>query len=210
MKNPIRHIVILGDSTTFGLNDRSGLGGWVGRLKVWFETKQRAEFGALFNLGISGATSEHLRDRAPIELKHRKPDLVIIDIGANDAMHIGKPNAAHWVPPQRFYSNLLFLIASARRYTKKIVLLTPMPCVESKTTPVSWGSYYYTNTDLKKYSEIIKTVARKERVKVLDLFGEWQSIPNKKFMPDGVHPNAKGHALLYKQIKAFLQKTYLR
>jgi lysophospholipase L1-like esterase len=209
MKNPIHHIVILGDSTTFGFNDHSGLGGWAGRLKVWFEKTNRADYGAVFNLGISGATSEHLRDRAPVELKHRKPDLVIIDIGANDAAHFKRANAGHRVEPKKFSRNLKFLVSTSRKYTSKIVLLTPVPCVESKTTPVSWAKVYYTNADLKKYAELTKAVARREHVKVLDLFEMWQGAKFARYLPDGVHPSTKGHELLYGQIRAFVQKTYL-
>ena len=71
-KKSIERIAVFGASTTFGFVDTSGKGGWAGRLKRWFEAKEPGD-NALFNLGISGATTEHLLDRIKMEAKLREP-----------------------------------------------------------------------------------------------------------------------------------------
>ena len=64
--------------------------------------------------------------------------------------------------------------------------------------------------DLKAYTNIIREVAEYYSLYVLDLFrdsGLQPAIPEIKenYMPDGLHPNDAGHAILARRVAKFLE-----
>lgn len=96
-------ICIFGDSTAWGAWDMEK-GGWVNRL--WFHVGKRDEnYVEVYNLGISGGTTEMILDRFEAEAKIRWADALIFQTGGNDSAGVGAPGKS-LVPLEKFESNI--------------------------------------------------------------------------------------------------------
>lgn len=189
-------ICIFGDSTAWGAWDR-GKGGWVARL--WLFIAEKDLDCDVYNLSISGGTSETILTRFEAEAKIREAEALIFQTGGNDASREHQ-NGNHRVAPNKFKSNLKEIIKRAKNITDNIIFIGFKNCDESKTTPVSWGNIFYTNKDIEIYNQIIKEVCEKNNILFLDTFG---ILKNGDF-DDGLHPNATGHKKLFIKIRDFL------
>ena len=83
-------------------------------------------------------------------------------------------------------------------------LITPLPRTTSDLS----------NTKNKGYSEAIKAIGKKYSVPVLDLYADCGFyVNNNEFklncLPDGLHPNINGHAMLSKKIQPWLENVVL-
>jgi lysophospholipase L1-like esterase len=196
MKKPTS-ICIFGDSTAWGAWDMEK-GGWVNRL--WFETAERTDGECeIYNLSISGGTTQTILDRFESEAKIREADGLIFQSGGNDS-YLKEKNGANQIPIEKFEENLIKIINRAKKITENIIFIGFKNVDESKTTPVSWKDIYYVNSEIKKYNDKMKEVCEKNNVLFLDIFG----LLNKQDFEDGLHPNASGHEKIFAQVKDFL------
>lgn len=126
---------------------------------------------------VFGGTNDHGHGDAPIgNFSDRTPDTFY--------------GACHYI-----YSNLM-----SRFPTAQLAVLTPLHAV-GETKPEK--------PPLKTYAEIIKEVAEYYAIPVLDTFAVSGFQPavetnRQRYMPDGLHPNDDGHALLARKIGNFL------
>ncbi len=193
---PIESICIFGDSTSWGAWDMEK-GGWVNRL--WFHVGKREEdYVEIYNLSISGGTTDTILARFENEAKIRKADVLIFQTGGNDASYIGTPDN-NLVSPEKFEENLREIIKRAKNITANIVLLDLKNCDESLTMPW-WKDINYSNESIKKYSQIMEKVCQENSVLFLDI----PELDNSDF-DDGLHPNATGHEKIFNITKNFLQ-----
>ena len=188
---------MFGDSTSWGAYDMEK-GGWVNRLRLhcWEEDIDNE----IYNLSISGGTTEAILERFEREARSRKAQALIFQSGGNDATYVdGKPDN-YMVAAEKFEKNIREIIAKAKTITDKMVFLDLKNCDESKTLPVYWGPYYISNANLRKYTNIMRSVCESEGVDCLDL----ENLENDEF-EDGLHPNAAGHEKIYQQVRKFLE-----
>lgn len=190
------HYLIFGDSITQGFNDLTG--GWVQRLR---ESLTLDDY--VFNLGISGDTSDGLLARFEAELKPRlsgdASNFVLISIGSNDSAWNHQLNQC-WVPLEKYKNNLLQLIKLGKKYTGKIILISPEPIDQAKVDPIPWEPTLSYKSDLvKQYNQTMKAVGKSESLKFVDLFNQ---LPPEyiQTLDDGVHPNVAGHKLIFQEI----------
>lgn len=94
-------ICVFGDSIVWGAWDKE-MGGWVNRLRLSLEKK--GFDGEVYNLGISGDTSDGLIKRFEAEAEVRDADVAIISIGVNDSATDDSGNLV--ISPQQFEQNL--------------------------------------------------------------------------------------------------------
>ncbi len=200
-------ILVFGDSIVWGAEDLEG-GGWADRFKLWF--KKTGKFNEVFNLGNPGDNSEWLLERmniecaARIEEKNRERDIIIIQIGMNDST-AGKNDAM--TTPENFGSNIEKIIRLAQKYSSRAVFVGLTPANEAKTNPVSWNAnVHYKNNRLKRYNEIIKSVCAKNKIRFVDICGEFVKTDYKKLLEDGLHPNSEGHEKIFGIVRDFLVK----
>ncbi|MBI2635633.1 MAG: hypothetical protein HYW79_03810 [Parcubacteria group bacterium] len=195
-----KSICIFGDSTAWGAWDLEK-GGWVNRL--WFHVAKRDgdEYVEVYNCSISGGTTKTILERFENEAKIREADALIFQTGGNDASYENKPGN-YLVTPEKFRENLEEIIKRAKKITNNVVFVDLKNCDESKTMPVPWIDIYYTNENIKKYSEIMKEVCNKNNILFLDI----KLLENEDF-DDGLHPNASGHEKVFVQVKDFLIKN---
>ncbi|MBI2047594.1 MAG: SGNH/GDSL hydrolase family protein [Parcubacteria group bacterium] len=198
MSTKIESICVFGDSLSWGAWD-TDMGGWVNRL--WFYTAKRPEksYVEVYNLSISGGTSDTILARFEAEANIRKADALIFQTGGNDASYYEGSPQNLMVPPEKFKNNIEQIIRRARKITDNILFFDLKNCDESKTMPVPWIDIYYTNENIKKYIQIMQEMCKKEQVYFLDI----PDLKNEDF-DDGLHPNAKGHEKIFTQVKEFL------
>ena len=72
-------ICVFGDSIAWGASD-SEKGGWVERLKIYMGEHRS---GNVYNLGVSGDTTNDLLERFEQEAKARESDVIIFAVGTN-------------------------------------------------------------------------------------------------------------------------------
>jgi len=193
--------------------------------------KRKANFAVARNYGISGTrfaiqkgTPERPKDNYVDVLSFSErfhemdddADLVVVFGGTNDYGHGDAPLGGFSDrTPDTFYGACHYLFRGLiQKYLgKPIVIVTPLHrtyetrnCGEYKegqSCPYAYGT-------LKEYVDIIREVAEYYSLPVLDLYatsGLQPEIPEIKeaFMPDGLHPNEKGHEILADKMKSFLE-----
>ena len=207
-------INFLGDSITEGAGTSSP--------DKMFTMLIEREYGAICqNYGIGG--TRIARQKTPTEEKwdrdfiSRVPemdadaDIVVVFGGTNDFGHGDAPlGAMSDRTPYTFYGALHCLYtALIEKYPGvPVVILTPLhrlnednPKGDNKPAPVG---------TLKEYVNIIREVAEYYSFPILDLYKESGLQPKvpiiqQKYIPDGLHPNDDGNAILAHKIARFLE-----
>lgn len=146
MKKP-EIICVFGDSTAWGAYDMEK-GGWVNRLWLYTVGKTDGECD-IYNLSISGGTTQKILDRFEAEARVRKADGLIFQSGGNDAYLKGKGGLSQ-IPIDQFQKNLEEIIARARNITENILFMGFKNVDEARTAPVPWKDIYYLNDEIKK------------------------------------------------------------
>lgn len=65
----------------------------------------------------------------------------------------------------------------------------------------------YKNNSIKKYNDIVKSICYKQKINFIELFEKFEKLNYKKLLEDGVHPNSKGHKLIFEIVKSYLSKN---
>ncbi len=185
------------------------------------------EYGAVCrNYGISGTRIS--KQSPPYEEENERDfcsrvndmdpdaDIVVVFGGTNDFGHgsalIGNMSDR---TPYTFYGALHTLYRSLiERYSEAdIVILTPLHRGDCEDCRRGQGINKITDTGtLKEYVEAIRQTAEYYSLPVFDLYAAGGLQPNvpiirERYMPDSVHPNDAGHALLAKKIATYLENT---
>lgn len=201
-------VLVFGDSITQGYWDTEG--GWVDKLRKHYDELQVQDFDkdqpTIFNLGISADTSQNVLARAGAEIKartrHNIPPIVIVQIGINDSC--AEPGG-NMVPIDEYKTNLEKIIEALQPMNVKLVFVGLSACDETKTTPVSWGEYHYTNKSIKAYEDQMKAVAEAANVPFVSVFDEFtKAMQASELLADGLHPNNEGHEVIFDIVKARL------
>jgi lysophospholipase L1-like esterase len=206
----MQKIFIFGDSIAYGAWDPAG--GWVERLRQGVFVTTRGDYNRgtfLYNPSIVGETTAALLRRFPTEMAARQPgDLIVFAAGINDAQDVnGQPLAT----PADVCTTVRALIQCARAWAPRLCWVGLTPVDESRTTPIPWmPDRSYRNARVAAVDAAIQRTVADEALPYLDLFSAWtadHAYPHR--LLDGIHPNAAGHAQLYAQVKAFLQRQGL-
>lgn len=139
-------------------------------------------------------------------------DVVVVFGGTNDFGHGDAPiGQMSDRTPDTFYGALHTLYTKLiEKYTDvPIVVLTPLHRINEDNLRGD-GNKPADVADLKTYVNIIREVAEYYSLPVLDLFknsGFQPKVPviREKYIPDGLHPNDKGHEILADKIAKFLE-----
>lgn len=201
-------ILVFGDSIAWGAWDEKG--GWVQRLRTYLESKYPdTPSYMVYNLGVSGNTSDDIVRRFESEAKERlneeKDAIILIQIGGNDSafMHQDKDN---WVSFGRFGENIRKIIGLARKYTDKIVFVEDTPMDDSALDPVPWDTRIsYKNGYIRKYEDLIKKACEDERIHFIETWPLFEGMEPKSFLEDGCHPNSRGHELIFERVIDYLE-----
>jgi acyl-CoA thioesterase-1 len=141
----------------------------------------------VINSSISGSTSASAVGRWKW-VKQQKPDLVILALGANDGLRGLQPKEM-----EKNLDQVLGLISTEKDFHGKILLAGIM-------VPPNYG---------KKYSEEFRSVyprlAKKHKVIFVPFILKDVAGHSELNLADGIHPNEKGHRLIFETLWKSLQ-----
>ncbi|MCW8929195.1 MAG: GDSL-type esterase/lipase family protein [Gammaproteobacteria bacterium] len=198
-------ILCFGDSITLGEKDIEQ-GGWADRLKKYY-FKQSAESQTqkvtLYNLGVASETTDGLVKRFELELKARSIKgqklIILFAYGANDIVIHKNKNI---VPDSYYIRNLKLCIESAKKSNADILLLSLLPIGQAIEGVINQHGKLRFDHDIQKYNLAVKNLAYEVNCEYLNLYKIFTDDNKEQYLSnDGVHPNSKGHELLYNTIK---------
>lgn len=197
------HVIVFGDSVSYGLFDPAG--GWVQRIRAAVDGRNAAEDGywtLVYNLGISGDTAADLLQRIETELPARKEsdatedNIVLFALGINDSAYLVREQRPRFTD-QEFRSNLQSLVTVAKKHSSKIGFLGLFPVYQPAVDPIPWApEMAYRNTFIKNFDLIIRNLCEMENLDYVDMSSVWTDDDARLYLQDGVHPNARGHERL--------------
>ncbi len=213
-------INFLGDSITQGVGASSA------ETVYHAVLKKEAKLGEVRNYGISGTrfalqkgTPERPKDdyvdinsfSERFHMMDDDADVVVVFGGTNDYGHGDAPLGGFTDrTPDTFYGACHYLFGGlVKKYLgKPVVIMTPLHRTgEYKNTGTAKAQAFGT---LKEYVNIIREVAEYYSLPVLDLYASSGLQPEveeikEHFVPDGLHPNDNGNAVIASKLKSFLE-----
>ncbi|MDP1664327.1 MAG: arylesterase [Methylobacter sp.] len=168
-----KSIVVLGDSISAGYGIEVSKG-WVALLQE--KLNEKAPDHVIHNESISGDTTAGGLARIDRALTVHKPDIVIIELGANDGLR--------GLPPTLIKSNLAEIAHRAKLAGAKVLLL-------SMKIPPNYGKRY---TDL--FYNIYPQLATELGVPYVPFIMEDVALTKDMMQQDGLHPNANGQPVI--------------
>lgn len=175
-------LLVMGDSLSAAYNLPTQQG-WVALTAN--RMKQSHPQWKVVNASISGETSTGGLSRLAAELKRHKPQLVIIELGANDGLR--------GLPLSQTRINLLKMIQLSKATKAKVLLI-------GIQIPPNYGKAYSLG-----FSNIFIELARKEKISLLPFLLEPIATDRRYFLPDQLHPNANGQIKLQDHVWPMLK-----
>jgi lysophospholipase L1-like esterase len=204
----IKRICIFGASIAFGSGDFK-FGGWQNHLKIWFA--KQGKFQHVFNLAISGRTTDDIIKRFKNELLVRKSAvldneiLAIVAIPSNDTRFVVVNKKREFeIPIEHFQNNLKQLKKLGKKYADKFIFTGITKVVDKKTNPwiVSNGGYCWENKVIEKYNQVAEGFCKENNIPFCPMF----DVLEDEDSDDGLHPNADGHRKMFERIRDFLEE----
>ena len=200
-------VLVFGDSITYGAWDTHG--GWVERLKRDAHSTTIASEGTnkvqVINLGVGGDTSSKILARMESEIKARYsaswPFVFVFSYGANDERLVdGKVET----PLELFKSNTAKIISIAKQHSSKILFVGVPPIGQQS---VDFKGQEYSDDRLKDYEMILKDIVEKAELPFQEIRSVFKIVNDENlFSYDYIHPNDKGHELIYQTVKPKLEE----
>ena len=170
-------VLVLGDSLSaeYGLNRGTG---WVALL----EKRLKAEKidAAIVNASISGETTSGGRARLPALIKQHKPDVVIIELGANDGLRGQPVKAAE--------ANLRSMVELAQKNKARVLLV-------GMRMPPNYGRDY-----TERFFGMYNKLAKQTKSPLVPFMLEGVADKPTLFQADRLHPNAEAHPIILANI----------
>ena len=170
-------ILVMGDSLSaeYGISRGSG---WVKLLEGQLQ-KQGSQW-LVFNASISGETSAGGLTRITSLLQQKKPRIVMLELGANDALR--------GLSVDETEKNLSKMIQLSKQSGAKVLLF-------GMQIPPNYGQDY-----TKKFKDLYSKLATQEGVELIPFFMAGVVTNADLFQADKIHPNEKAQPILYKNV----------
>ena len=170
-------ILVLGDSLSAEYGITRGAG-WVKLLED--QLQKQASPWSIFNASISGETSSGGLARLPALLQQKKPGIVLLELGANDALR--------GLSIEQTKKNLRKMIQISKQSGAKVLLF-------GIQIPPNYGQDY-TN----QFKLIYPKLATQESIELLPFFLKGVASHKDYFQADNIHPNEKAQMQLFKNV----------
>lgn len=170
-------ILVLGDSLSaeYGLVRGEG---WVTLLQKKLETEKIA--ATIVNASISGETTSGGKARLPTLLTKHQPAIVIIELGANDALRGLSLTATQ--------ENLRSMIQSAKGAKAKVLLV-------GMQIPPNYGGDY-----TKQFAALFPRLAKENKTALVPFMLQGVAEKPELFQADRIHPSAAAHPRILNNI----------
>ena len=196
-------IVAFGDSITLGVRADGSLREeqtW----RVALAKRLNAAGGGpwdIVNAGIGGNTTADGIKRFEADAIAKRPDIVTLMFGVNDAAMLSfpefKPIPGPRVALTQYRKNLAEMIARARKAGARVILMTPCPMgnkyFNKRLEPYKSHDKNYV---LRSYAQAVREIASELGVELLDVWTRFMQEGMNELLPDGVHPNPRGHQVI--------------
>ena len=170
-------ILVLGDSLSAEYGLARGTG-WVNLLEQQLE-KDKSPW-TVFNASISGETSSGGISRLPSLLTQKQPGIVMIELGANDALR--------GLPIAQTETNLRRMIQMSKKTGARVLLF-------GIQIPTNYGQSYTT-----QFKKLYQQLANEEQIELLPFFLEGVATKPELFQADRLHPNVKAQSILFNNV----------
>lgn len=170
-----KKILIMGDSISAGYGLRNGLG-WVDLMSL----RLKNQTIQIINASISGETTAGGRQRVNPLIQQITPDVLIIELGANDGLR--------GFPIEMTKGNLDHMIKSAKTKQIKVLLL-------GMKIPSNYGAEY-TNQLQKMYANL----ATEHQIALVPFLLEGIALRRELFQEDGLHPNETAQPMILDRV----------
>nr|WP_294867370.1 arylesterase [uncultured Pseudogulbenkiania sp.] len=171
-------VLVFGDSLSAGYGLSPGQG-WVTLLQHSLAPRHR-----VINASMSGETTAGGLSRLPAALKRHRPDVVVLELGANDGLR--------GLPLPAMQHNLEQMIRLARQGKAQVLLV-------GLILPPNYGPKYRD-----EFHAVYDTLARQYELSYVPrLMADFEA-DTSKFQPDGLHPSAEVQPRMMETVRAKL------
>jgi isoamyl acetate esterase len=201
-------VVFFGDSITeLGVKPEK-YRGYILQLEDMLKKEQKADQYELVGTGISGNKVYDLYLRMEEDVLAKNPDVVVIYVGVNDVWH--KTLLGTGTDADKFEKFYQAIIKKLKDKNIKVVLVTP--AVVGEKTDMS----NQLDGDLNKYSNIIRELAKKNNLPLVDLRKSFQQYLSKNnpdnkekeiLTYDRVHMNNEGNKFIADEMWKVLKEV---
>ena len=176
-------LLVYGDSLSagYGLNDINQ--GWVQLLQEKIDQQQYP--WNVVNISISGETSAGGLSRLRDTLDATKPDLVLLELGANDGLQ--------GIPLTSFKSNMEQMIALITEHDSDIILF-------EMQIPPNYGPVY-----TKRFTQVFAELGNQWDIPVVPFFLDGVAGNHSLNQSDGIHPTAQAQPRLLANVWPVLE-----
>ncbi len=174
-------IVVMGDSLSaaYGIPKEQG---WVALLEQRLDDNNLDY--TVVNASISGETTHGGITRLPAILDQYKPQLVLLELGANDGLR--------GAPLPVIEANLNQLVSQSLAAGAQVLLL-------EMRIPPNYGPRYSEG-----FAALFSKVAEQQKVSMVPFFMASVVLQPELMQADGLHPNAQAQSALLEQVWPFL------
>ncbi|MCL4404150.1 GDSL-type esterase/lipase family protein [Patescibacteria group bacterium] len=211
-----RMIFIFGDSITYGAWDIEG-SGWANRLRRYLDKRAETDpdfYAVCYNLGVTGETSDGLLKRLKPETRARfrekRESIFIFAYGTNDAALMPGTDDPR-TDIDKFGENMEAAIKTAGEFNGRVVLINIAPVNEDMTMHPKAGYGIRSNaSSIDVYNRKLAEIAEKHSLPLVDVNSAFMRQDHKDLLndEDGLHPNAKGHEIIFGLVKDQLEKMF--
>ena len=177
-----KSIVVLGDSISAGYGMDASQG-WVNLLQQKFNREQKAH--VISNESISGDTTAGGLARIDQALARHKPDIMLLELGANDGLR--------GLSPVEMKNNLIEMVRRSEKAGAKVMLL-------GMKIPPNYGKRY-----IEMFYNIYPQIADELKVPLVPFILEDVAAKPEFMQIDGLHPNALAQPIIADKIAAYLE-----
>jgi len=180
-------LLVLGDSLSAGYGmDREK--SWVNLLEL--RLKEYGYSYRILNSSISGDTTQGGLSRLPRLLDRYQPEIVIIELGANDGLR--------GIDPDITRTNITDMIRQSQHAGARVLLA-------GIKLPPNYGSAY-----LQQFESIYPDLASEFGTLLVPFFMNGVAFRPELFQADMIHPNEKGQPVLLDNVWEVLQPSLAR
>jgi acyl-CoA thioesterase-1 len=170
-------VLVVGDSLSaeYGLTRGAG---WVALLEQKLKSERIA--ANIVNASISGETTSGGRARLPALLDAHKPEIVVIELGANDGLR--------GLPVDAAATNLREMIAMSQKQRAKVMLI-------GMRMPPNYGRAY-----TERFFGMFGTLSKEYKAPLVPFMLEGVADKPALFQADRLHPSAQAHPIILNNI----------
>lgn len=139
------------------------------------------------NASVSGETTSGGRSRLPAALAQHKPDLVLLELGANDGLR--------GLPARLTSENLDAMIGAAKEAGARVLLI-------GMQMPPNYGPVY-----TRRFEAIFRELADKNDTPLVPFLLDGFADKPEYFLSDGIHPTAEAQHLILDTVWAELARV---